>query len=177
MSDFSAIHQGTGQGRLQFWSMGLSAFFRNPIAGIGPGEYLNYVGKACHNSFVQAYAELGFFGGTLFLAAFYLAALMTIRIGQAHTRVDEPFMQSQSGVYVVPALIMAYVTAILTLNHLYGPVTYLVLAMSSAVTMVYGRGECDAPGFALGGLMTQMATVSCAFIAVVYVSCLLLVNW
>ena len=40
----------------------------SPIFGIGLNELGTWVGKVAHNSFLGAYAELGFFGGTLFFA-------------------------------------------------------------------------------------------------------------
>jgi hypothetical protein len=58
---------GTGQQRIQLWAASLSVFRTVPIFGIGAGLLTDTIGKEAHNSFVQAYAELGFFGGTLFL--------------------------------------------------------------------------------------------------------------
>ena len=60
----------TMQERVQLWSEGLDLFREAPVFGIGYREYAEQVGQVAHNSFVHCYAELGFFGGTIFLAAF-----------------------------------------------------------------------------------------------------------
>jgi O-antigen ligase len=60
----------TGQHRIRLWRDGLMQLQRAPVFGIGAGNFVEEAGLVAHNSFVQAYAELGFVGGTLFLAAF-----------------------------------------------------------------------------------------------------------
>src|SRR5262249_7782952 len=52
----------TGLGRLQLWSKGLVLFWESPLFGIGEGRYVVEEGFVAHNSFIHAYAELGFFG-------------------------------------------------------------------------------------------------------------------
>jgi hypothetical protein len=64
---------GTGQQRIQIWSEGLALFRQTPLFGIGMNRYVEEVYYVAHNSFVHCYTELGFFGGTLFVGAFYLA--------------------------------------------------------------------------------------------------------
>jgi hypothetical protein len=180
MTDVNAIHEGTGQSRLQLWSMGLSVFFRNPVLGVGPGEYVNHVGKACHNSFVQAYAELGFFGGTFFVAALYLGAKMTFRHARMFVNGDIGASQADKVIFVVPASIAAYITSLLTLNHLFACHTYLVLAMATVVTSVYGPSDAQPDNIRTmraGSLITEIAIVSCTFIILVFVVCRVLVHW
>ena len=53
----------------------------HPLFGIGSDRYDDYVGHVAHNSFIHAYTELGFLGGTLFLGMFYLAVLGLCRLG------------------------------------------------------------------------------------------------
>jgi hypothetical protein len=87
------ISSGTGQGRIQLWNDGLVLFLRAPIFGLGTGLFREEVGYVTHNSYLQAYSELGFFGGTLFLGAFYLALSDLYRVGLHQGQVLDSEMQ------------------------------------------------------------------------------------
>src|SRR5205823_3488992 len=78
-TDLSAAG-GTGQARIQLWSEGLALFREAPFFGVGQGSYAEHVDQVAHNSFVECYAELGFFGGTLFLGAFFCAVCVLRRL-------------------------------------------------------------------------------------------------
>lgn len=75
MTDVNAINEGTGQVRLQIWSESLAVFRQYPIFGIGESMIVDELGVVTHNSFLQCFAELGFFGGTVFVACFLGAGL------------------------------------------------------------------------------------------------------
>jgi len=64
---------GSAQSRIKLWSKGLVAMRSSPVFGIGAGTYKNMAGNHAHNSFVETYVETGFFGGTIFTGAFYVA--------------------------------------------------------------------------------------------------------
>jgi O-antigen ligase len=182
MADFGAIQTGTGQSRLQFSSMGLSIFFRNPLLGIGPGEYVSRIGKACHNSFVQAYAELGILGGALFAAAFYLGLRMSLQLAVQHSYERETDEEAtlEPTLYLIPALFVSYMFSILTLNHLYGCHTYLLLALATVATLVYEQNldnEVEHKPVFEGSLLAKLGTVSGAFIIGMYLICLVFVHW
>jgi O-antigen ligase len=65
-------------GRFQVWKRGVRYFTQNPVFGVGVGNFPTREGEqmqedgvsgkwsAAHNSYVQAFAELGFAGGVLF---------------------------------------------------------------------------------------------------------------
>ena len=72
--------EGTGQTRIQIWSDTIMAMQTAPLFGVGLNELSTWVGKAAHNSFLGAYAELGLFGGTLFFAAFFFALMTLLRL-------------------------------------------------------------------------------------------------
>jgi O-antigen ligase len=172
-----AVQHGTGQGRMQFWSMGLSLFFRNPILGIGPGEFVNHVGKACHNSFVQAFTELGILGGALFVGAFYLAITSSMQLvnNSSDDRSNQP--SPDLLLFVIPAILVAYSVSILTLNHLFSCHTYLLLATSTAAPLIYGLSEREETANTESSLAGRLGAVTCVFLIVTYVGCLTLVQW
>lgn len=177
MTEIDAIQQGTGQNRLQFWSMGLSIFFRNPLFGIGAGEYVTHVGKACHNTFIQSYSELGILGGTLFLSLFYLGTRVSFRVAHYHVNKNPDGSVVDATLFLVPAIFMGFMTSSLTLNNLYSSHTYLVLALASVLLSNKGL-PINAKDDLLGGkLFLHLAAVSSGFILLTYMLCQLMVQW
>ncbi len=85
-----AISQGTGQSRIQLWSLGFAAWRESPVFGIGMDRYREIAGNSSHNSFFQWYVELGFLGGTLFVGATYLALSSLFRLGSGRFRILDP---------------------------------------------------------------------------------------
>jgi O-antigen ligase len=79
----------TGQTRIELWNEGLVMFRNNPIFGIGWNRFDQNATHVAHNSYVQAFAELGFAGGVTFLGAAALAAwglyrlALPVRTGQS----------------------------------------------------------------------------------------------
>src|SRR5439155_26897444 len=80
----------TAQGRIQLWNDGLVAFTKNPLFGLGTGLFQQEAGLVAHNSYIQAYSELGFFGGTLFVGAFYLCLWSLHRLGLCQEQIIDP---------------------------------------------------------------------------------------
>ena len=177
MTDISALQRGTGQSRMQFWSIGLSLLVRNPILGIGPDEFVSIVGKACHNSFVQAFAELGVFGGAMFVGAFYLSITCSMQLARTVSSSDGEKSAAYPTVLIIPSVLVAYSTSLMTLNHLYGCHTYLLLATSAVASSVYGFSESEESRNVGSNLIGRLGKVACIFLAVTYVGCLVFVQW
>lgn len=81
---------GTAQDRIQLWNQGLVDFLRNPLFGLGTGLFQQEAGLVAHNSYIQAFSELGFFGGTLFVGAYYIALSGLHRVGLCEERIVDP---------------------------------------------------------------------------------------
>jgi O-antigen ligase len=91
-ADFS-VNSGTGQERIRLWSDGLVLFMRAPFFGIGTGNYAGAAGHVAHNTFIQCYTELGFFGGVLFVGAFYLAFYALYLLVRHQSQIVDPEMR------------------------------------------------------------------------------------
>jgi O-Antigen ligase len=141
-TDFSASGNDTGNQRLQAWSEGISLLKRNPITGIGIGEFVEELGLVAHNSFVQAYVETGLLGGTLFLGAFYLAAWGVRRARHDGDLDEEPtLLKLQPFVF---AIVVGYAAGAFSLTRNFVVPTYMVLGIAAAfITMSYGGGTPD----------------------------------
>ncbi|MFO0877271.1 MAG: O-antigen ligase family protein [Gemmataceae bacterium] len=68
-----STHTNTGQERIELWNAGLVMFKENPLFGVGQDRYHLEAGHVAHNSFMQQFADTGFFGGLLYLGAVLLA--------------------------------------------------------------------------------------------------------
>jgi O-antigen ligase len=82
-------------GRKAVWERGRQYFRENPVLGVGAGNFpvaegeyfrVTYVGlrggkwSSAHNAYIQAYAELGILGGTLFVAMLLYGVLRGWRL-------------------------------------------------------------------------------------------------
>src|SRR5207245_2589953 len=138
---------GTGQTRVQIWSDWLQRFRDNPLLGEGLSfqdldpeqlEQLKALGMGsdhvAHNSFLQAFADVGFAGGCLFLGAFGVALWSLWRVGRhravhfdAGARELQPFLLGATAAYGV---------GMLTLSLWFSTPTYLVLGLAAVYPRV-----------------------------------------
>lgn len=125
----------TAYGRVLLWREGLMLFKQSPIFGIGQNMYGEEAEQVAHNSYVHAFAELGFFGGTLFLAAFLTPIFSCLRIKLPGTSAATKSLST-----IVFAMISAYAIGILSLSRGYSNATYLVLGIACAFCAM-GRAE------------------------------------
>jgi O-antigen ligase len=84
------VSSDTAQNRIQLWNDALILFLRVPIFGLGTGLFREQVGLVVHNSYLQAYTELGFFGGMLFVGAFYIVLLDLHRLRSVQDQITDP---------------------------------------------------------------------------------------
>ncbi|HUR52965.1 MAG TPA: hypothetical protein VMZ71_02455 [Gemmataceae bacterium] len=123
---------GTAHERLMMWADGLSNLFARPLyipTGLGVGWFADEHGLVAHNSFVQAYVELGLFGGGAFLGAFLLGARILDRVGRG---VPAPGWAVDARPYAFAALI-GYAMGCYSLTRNFVVPTYLTLGIASVV--------------------------------------------
>jgi O-antigen ligase len=117
----------TLQGRVMLWRDGLQAVKNAPLFGIGYNTYADEVGQVAHNSYVHAYVELGFFGGTLFFSTFLLPILFLKR--NAETKGIEKAAQLNLGPCIF-SIAVAYAVGLFSLSRNYMTSTYLILGIA-----------------------------------------------
>jgi O-antigen ligase len=171
-----AVSEGTGQNRIQLWSTGLVAFRQSPLFGIGYGQYVEEAGQVAHNSFVHAFTELGFFGGSLFLAAFLYPLWAIYRIGDPKCRDLLPPELARMRPYLLAA-IAGYAGAMLTLSRNYIVPTYLILGLAAAY-LRFVQASVPLPELKLNQRMVgRLAVASVAFLACTYVFVRVFARW
>jgi O-antigen ligase len=147
MEDATAVNLTTGEGfshRFDRWGMAFQAIQKDPLAGHGFGQELNYLtlmgseGRA-HNTYLTVWLELGLGGLLLFLATVF----QFIRAGIFLYR--NPRFQSEGA--LILALIFAMCLDSLGLATLYWE-KLPTIALSLAIAVV-GICERDDPEFAV----------------------------
>ncbi len=181
MSDLSAMDSGTGQSRIQIWSESLSLWRANPLFGLGEGMLVEEIQVVSHNSFVHCYAELGFLGGTAFLASFLVAGLAlwsskpTTGDGEALAPLGNEMKNLAHLQMFAFAMVAAYVAGILTLSRQWITPTYLVLGFATAAQNVGVKGR--QPWRVNNRFIAVSLLSSLGFLAVMYVLIRIMVRW
>jgi O-antigen ligase len=152
------VDSGTGQQRIQLWNDGLVLFTRAPLFGIGTGLFREKIGHVVHNTYLQAYSELGFFGGTIFLGAFYCSLWVLYRIGLQPKQIADPELQ-RFRPYLV-GLVGGFMGCMLTMSLTDMLPTYSVLGLVTAYVGMTGvRPPVSLPRFNFGFVL-RMAMLS-----------------
>jgi hypothetical protein len=131
------LEEGTGQQRIQLWNDGLTEL-KSPsiLFGIGRGTYQDLTGYVAHNSFVHAYVELGYFGGTLFFGCFFFAALALLRMHRPRISFRHP--ELQRFLPYLAALLAGWATGLFSLSRCYVVPTYMILGLAASYIRLAG---------------------------------------
>lgn len=119
---------GTGQLRIRLWSEGLVAMRSSPVFGIGAGKYFRMAGNHAHNSFVEAFVEIGLVGGTFFCAAFYLASTGLYRLKSHELEDGDPELWRLRP-YVL-SLVVGTIVSQFSSSREYSLPTYMILGLA-----------------------------------------------
>ena len=96
------------------------------------------VGHPAHNSFIHSFAELGLFGGTLFVGAFYVAIEGSRRLGSANLAPGSPAAHWRP---CVLAIVTAYAVGLCSLSRSYAIPTYVVLGLGAVYLRLAGSRQ------------------------------------
>lgn len=131
------LEDGTGQERIQMWAEGLHAI-KSPdiVFGIGQGTYADLAGLVAHNSYVHAFVELGFFGGTFFFGCFFFAALALFRVTDPKLELQNPELRRFAP--YLAAVLTGWGVGLFSLSRCYVVPTYMVIGMSASFIALAG---------------------------------------
>ena len=120
----------TAQGRLALWSDAITLMKTAPLFGVGHAQLAEELGLVAHNSYVQCFAELGLFGGTLFVGLFFVPLASMWRIGNVsgdgRVAPDLPAWRP-----CVMAVLVSYMAGLCSLTRSYAVMTYLVIGVAA----------------------------------------------
>src|SRR5439155_6500391 len=134
--------------------------------GIGEGQFVFEEGIVAHSSFVQALAECGLLGGTMFVGLFSIVFYSVWRLRAVRREVASPLLRSFQP-YVMGAL-AAYTASMLTLTRCDVVPTYLVAGLGVSYERLARRGTSLTPIQLSPRLVLQMLGASVGFIIVLY---------
>ncbi|QEG02200.1 hypothetical protein Mal15_62850 [Stieleria maiorica] len=183
MSDFSAVNQGTGQDRIQIWSDSMGVWRQYPLFGLGEGLIVDEIGVVTHNSFLHCFAELGFFGGTAFVACFLAAGIgLWSWRRRRSSRIAGPRSTDEHARLCgfLFAALMGCVAAMLTISRQFVAPTYLILGLVAAATNMPldATSHGGAVGMRIGNRFIMLSLLAgAASLLVFYVIIRLLVRW
>lgn len=131
------LEGGTGQQRIQFWGEGLAAI-RNQhfLFGIGEGRFIELSDHVAHNSYIHAFVELGFAGGTLFFGAFFIPALTFFLMKRHDFQIDHPELRRMFP--YIAAILADWLMGMSSLSRCYVPSTYLIAGLCAAYINLVG---------------------------------------
>lgn len=157
----------TAQSRVQLWSDGLMAMRSSPLFGIGMGQYADEMELVAHNSFVHSYTELGFFGGTFFVGAFFLV----LRGLQGARAAEGAFWGSELACLrpCLLAIVTSYCAGLWSLSRCYIVPTYMVLGIAAAFLALNKTLLPSLMPSLSGRLMVRLAAVSVAAFVIIHV--------
>jgi O-antigen ligase len=155
------MRRTTAQLRMGFWIQGLELFKHSPIFGIGQGNFLRVAGKVVHNSFLQSFTELGFFGGTLFLGAFFLAWWQIFLLSPRDIN-DSQLARLRP--YLL-AMLTTWIVGMMSLTRSYVPPTYMMLGLATVYLVLSGEEQPRVSA----RLLMQLISLSAMFLAGVFV--------
>lgn len=166
----SAMDGGTGAHRAELWSEGLLMLKDSPLFGIGMNEFADRAGLVAHNSFVHCFAELGFFGGTAFLGAFWFAGRALWNLAQPGLLVlhGERGRQTARMQPFVLAALVGCATSLFSLSRAYTIPTYLVLGVANAYCLDTQRLGMPATVVVTGRRLVELIPVSLGLLAFIY---------
>jgi putative inorganic carbon (hco3(-)) transporter len=131
----ASIGGDTAHERLMLWAYGLSDLFRQPIyifTGLAPGYYVREQSLLAHNSYINAYVELGLIGGGFFTCAFVLSIFLIYRVMKDDTT---PKWAKDIGPYVFGA-VASYAVGCYSLSRNFHIPTYMVLGIGATYVSI-----------------------------------------
>lgn len=117
----------TSQHRMRLWSDSLVLMRSAPAFGIGQGNIEDEIGLVAHNSFVHAFTELGFFGGTCFFGMFAYSVLTLRSVGTRLDPLRHPTL-CRFRPYLL-AIVVSQGVGLLSLSRVYVQPIYLVFGL------------------------------------------------
>ncbi|MBY0522436.1 MAG: O-antigen ligase family protein [Gemmataceae bacterium] len=159
----------TAQERVQIWAEGLGFLRREPVFGIGYGQFAEECshGLVAHNSYVHSFAELGLVGGTCFVGAFFVALLTLRRLGPPHAQ--PPGSELARLRPYLTAMLAAYMVGMFSLSRCYVIPTYLVVGLATAYLQATSAKSPLPPLKLDRRLVGQVALASAGCVAFLYV--------
>jgi O-antigen ligase len=166
--------EDTSQHRIRLWSDGLQLFRESPLFGIGQGEYAGHAGQVAHNSYIEAYTELGFVGGTCFLGLFAYTGLALWRLRRFNAALDPALRRLHPYLFAILATLAVGFTS---LSRVYTPTTYVLFGLFAAYLRLAARQVPKSVPHLTATLVVRLAALSALSLVTLHVITTTMVRW
>lgn len=123
------VSESSSQSRIQVWDAAFGLLIRSRLIGGGLGSVNGDTGHVAHNAFIQAYAEMGLLGGTLFFGQYFYCLKNLAELGSKQIELPDPEMRRLQPFLL--ASLAGFATAEMSLSNGWGLVTYTMLGVAS----------------------------------------------
>ena len=139
------------------------------------GNFVDQVGLVAHNSFVQCFVELGILGGTLFVAAFYLAVWEPYSFKLVN---GNPQAQQLNQLRpCILAIVASAIVGMLSSTRSYSVPTYMMLGLAAAYVCMAERFVESSSRPLRGKLFHRICMMSALMFVSLYIYARLSVVW
>lgn len=153
--------EDTFQSRLELWNHALDIFRVSPAFGVGQGRIVEAIGFVVHNSFLQAFAEMGLAGGMIFIG---LAGGVLIGLWRARPQREDLHRLRPC----IAAIVASYAMGLMSLSRTYTVPTQLVLGLGTAYLSIGARsGDILIPPFT-AKLVGRVALLAIGVLFLIY---------
>jgi O-antigen ligase len=158
--------EGTSQTRIQLWDDGFQMLRRSPLLGVGIEGFVNNSSHAAHNTFIQAYAELGLLGGTLLFGQYFWCLINLAKLGSAELMIpDSEIRRLQPFIF---ASLAGFATSEMSLTHPFSIITYLMFGLATICVRLANTSPALADLEWSGALVKKTAFYSILFLAALF---------
>lgn len=138
-SRFFISNDASSQGRIEAWYEGYVMFKNHPVFGVGMDKFLDHHHKTAHNSWVLAYAELGFVGFYFWMLMIFSGLFGTYYIYTKKFQTPELSVDRQklltSEIKLAGATMLTFIailSASFFLSRTYSVLIYILAGLSTA---------------------------------------------
>jgi len=127
-----SVSEGSAAGRVMAWGAGISFLRTSPLFGIGFEQFTEVNELTAHNSFVLAFAELGFFGYFFWLALVVTSILGLQRLSKLTLKTPSD-IELRRCVTTLRTAFYCFMATSWFLSRTYNLTLYLLLALSAGL--------------------------------------------
>jgi O-antigen ligase len=138
-----STQSGTGKVRIQVWLHCFDLMKMAPVVGVGPYRMGNYSRYIAHNSYLQAFTEVGLAGGILFTGVFLSAVWVLYEIRKIRVPIADPELWRHLPVML--AILAGCMASMSSLSRTYTVETYTFVGVASAYYSCVTNGYRDSP--------------------------------
>jgi O-antigen ligase len=131
----------TATTRMELWNDALVAFNNSPGLGVGQDNLKDVIYQVAHNSYLHAFAELGFFGGCIFLGLFVWPLWTLIALPAGKRVIVNPELRALHP--TVTGVLAAYMAGMGSLSLCYLMPTFMMVGLAA----VYLRMATTRPAY------------------------------